>query len=145
MINEKGDILGRLSCSYGSPEGAVAPYLKSSRHLLFHGLGFALGAVSDRPHVSTDLLIVFEKKVGNVLIRINGDGALLIDLGSPIPILAEAHTETNKVYLPIYKSRSLLALLIIICFLVEGALPICFSRFNSSSFKSCLNFITFGW
>ena len=97
MINEKRDILSRLSCSYGSPERAVASYLKLSRHLLFHGLGFALGAVADRPHVSADLLIVFEKKVCNVLIRINGDGALLIDFRSPIPILAEAHTETNKV------------------------------------------------
>jgi len=98
VINEKGDILGRLSSSYGGPERAVASDLKFSRHLLFHGLGIALGAVADRPHVSADLLIVFEKKVCSVLVRIDGDGALLIDLRSPIAILAEAHTETNKLW-----------------------------------------------
>ena len=42
MINEKGDILRGLPSSYGSPERAVAPYLKFSRYLFLHALGIAL-------------------------------------------------------------------------------------------------------
>jgi hypothetical protein len=97
------------------------------------------------PALAMHFLIVFEKKVGNVLIRIKGDGALLIDRRSPIPILAEAHVETNKVYLPIYKSHSCLPCLLLFVSSPSGRFYLFFPAFDSSSFKGCLNFITFGW
>src|SRR6516164_7376614 len=95
-INKNGDILRRLFSSYGCPERTVGSSLKISRYLFLDGLGATLRALADRPHIATNLRIVVQKKVGNVLILVDGASALIRHLHSPGLIVVEAHRKTIR-------------------------------------------------